>query len=101
MILLGGIGWNKVAARFQRATSQVPITQTPLTILRPERFSRSNRRPKPQDFYPEYEDLGEGKELIADVGYLARLRNPIQASAALSPSAMASIAAVYSEPCAA
>ena len=33
VILLGGIGWNKVAARFQRATSQVPIEQTPVDDL--------------------------------------------------------------------
>ena len=27
VVLLGGIGWNKVTRRFQSATSQVPITQ--------------------------------------------------------------------------
>ena len=35
-------------------------------------------------FYPEYEDLGEGKELIADVGYIARLRNPFKVSRTLT-----------------
>jgi hypothetical protein len=38
----------------------------------------------PQSFNPEYEGLGEGKELIADVGYLARLRNPFQHSRTLT-----------------
>ena len=39
---------------------------------------------KPQDFYPEYEDLGDGKELIADVGYIARLRNPFKINRTLT-----------------
>jgi hypothetical protein len=41
-------------------------------------------RDGPQSFYPEYEDLGDGKELIADVGYLARLRNSFQHSRTLT-----------------
>ena len=49
------------------------------------RFSASsNLAAKPRTFYPEYEDLGEGKELIADVGYLARLRNPFKINRTLT-----------------
>jgi hypothetical protein len=84
VILLGGIGWNKVAARFQRATSQVPIEQTPVDDLRGGDIFKVESSDGPQSFYPEYEDLGEGKELIADVGYLARLRNPFQHSRTLT-----------------
>jgi hypothetical protein len=84
VILLGGIGWNKVAARFQRATSQVPIEQTPVEDLRGGDIFKVESSDGPQSFYPEYEDLGEGKELIADVGYLARLRNPFQHSRTLT-----------------
>ena len=29
-------------------------------------------------YYPESEELGERKELVADVAYVARLRNPFQ-----------------------
>jgi hypothetical protein len=83
VILLGGIGWNKVAARFQRATSQVPIEQTPVDDLQGEIFNIESSD-GPQSFKPEYEDLGDGKELIADVGYLARLRNPFQHSRTLT-----------------
>jgi hypothetical protein len=84
VILLGGIGWNKVAARFQRATSQVPIEQTPVDDLEGGDIFKVQVPDGPQSFYPEYEDLGEGKELIADVGYLARLRNPFQHSRTLT-----------------
>jgi hypothetical protein len=84
VILLGGIGWNKVAARFQRATSQVPIEQTPVDDLEGGDIFKVQAPDGPQSFYPEYEDLGDGKELIADVGYLARLRNPFQHSRTLA-----------------
>jgi hypothetical protein len=83
VILLGGIGWNKVAARFQRATSQVPIEQTAVDDLQGEIFNIESSGGQ-KCFTPEYEDLGEGKELIADVGYLARLRNPFQHSRTLT-----------------
>jgi hypothetical protein len=85
VILLGGIGWNKVAARFQRATSQVPIVQTAVDDMDTgEIFSVTSSDGHIESFYPDYEDLGEGKELIADVGYVARLRNPFQHSRTLT-----------------
>ena len=34
VVLLGGIGWNKVTRRFQSATSQVPITQVTVDDLK-------------------------------------------------------------------
>jgi hypothetical protein len=85
VILLGGIGWNKVAARFQRATSQVPIEQAEVNDYQSgEIFRVRNPDGQTSTFYPDYEDLGEGKELIADIGYLARLRNPFQHSRTLT-----------------
>jgi hypothetical protein len=84
VILLGGIGWNKVTARFQGATSQVPIEQAPVDDLEGGDIFKVPAPDGPQSYYPEYEDLGEGKELIADVGYLVRLRNPFQHSRTLT-----------------
>jgi hypothetical protein len=84
VVLLGGIGWNKVTRRFQRAISQVPITQTGVDDLETGEVFRVDEDGKPQTFYPEYEDLGEGKELIADVGYIARLRNPFKVNRTLT-----------------
>jgi hypothetical protein len=86
VILLGGIGWNEVTRRFQTAISQVPITQTAVDDLKGGDIFRvgSPDDPEPKLFYPEYEDLGEKKELTADVGYLARLRNPFKINRTLT-----------------
>ena len=84
VILLGGIGWNKVTLRLQRATSQVPITQEAVNDLEEGEIFRVEAPEGAQSFYPEYEDLGEGKELIADVGYVARLRNPFKVNHTLT-----------------
>ena len=84
VILLGGIGWNKVTRRFQSAISQVPITQTAVDDLDSGEIFRVDAADGAQSFYPEYEDLGDGKELIADVGYVARLRNPFKVNHTLT-----------------
>jgi hypothetical protein len=86
VILLGGIGWNEVTRRFQTAVSQVPITQTAVDDLTAGDIFRvfSPDDTKPKLFYPEYEDLGHRKELIADVGYFARLRNPFKINRTLT-----------------
>jgi hypothetical protein len=86
VILLGGIGWNEVTRRFQSAISQVPITQTAVDDLKGGDIFQVETpdRAKPNLFYPEFEDLGDGKELISDVGYLARLRNPFKINRTLT-----------------
>jgi hypothetical protein len=84
VILLGGIAWNRITYRFQRAMSQVPIMQTEVDNLRTGEIFRVDDGGKPMEFYPEFEDLGEGNELIADVGYLARLRNPFKVNRTLT-----------------
>jgi transcriptional regulator with XRE-family HTH domain len=84
IILLGGIGWNKVTRRFQSAISQVPITQTEVDDLETGEIFRVDDSSESEPFYPEYEDLGGGKELIADVGYIARLRNPFKINRTLT-----------------
>jgi hypothetical protein len=86
VILLGGIGWNRVTGRFQSAMGQVPVKQIEVDevpggeIFQVDAFDGSD----PRRFYPEFEDLGEGNELIADVGYVARLHNPFQANRTLT-----------------
>ena len=84
VILLGGIGWNEVTRRFQSAISQVPITQAAVPDLKGGDIFRVETSKGVESFYPEYEDLGEGKQLIADVGYIARLRNPFKVSRTLT-----------------
>jgi hypothetical protein len=86
VILLGGIGWNEVTRRFQRAISQVPITQTAVADMKGGDILRveTPNGAAPKLFYPEYENLGGNKQLTADVGYLARLRNPFKLNRTLT-----------------
>ena len=84
VVLLGGIGWNKVTRRFQSATSQVPIMQTEVDDLEGGDIFIIETPDGKKSFYPEYEDLGDGKELIADVGFIARLRNPFKINRTLT-----------------
>jgi transcriptional regulator with XRE-family HTH domain len=84
VILLGGIGWNRVTRRIQSATDPVPIAQEAVDDLKDGDIFRVRTADDQLSFYPEYDDMGEGKELIADVAYLARLRNPFQVSHSLT-----------------
>jgi transcriptional regulator with XRE-family HTH domain len=78
VILLGGIGWNKVTRRFQSVIGQVPITQEAVDDLKDGDIFRVKSSDGVQSFYPEFGDLGDGNELIADIAYVARLRNPFK-----------------------
>jgi transcriptional regulator with XRE-family HTH domain len=86
VILLGGIGWNRMTRRIQSKISQVPITQTEVEDLKDGDIFQVETpdTSEPKLFYPEYENLGDGKELIADVAYLARLNNPFRANRTLT-----------------
>jgi hypothetical protein len=84
VILLGGIGWNKVTRRFQSATRQVPIKQIEVDNLETGEIFEVETPDGPKSFYPDYDDLGEGEELIADVGYLARLHSPFEVNRTLT-----------------
>jgi hypothetical protein len=79
VILLGGIGWNKVARRIGRFLGQVPIEQIDVTDLPGgDVFQVEASGGAKSFYYPESEEIGGRKELVADVAYVARLRNPFQ-----------------------
>jgi hypothetical protein len=86
VILLGGIGWNEVTRRLQGAISQVPVTQIAVDDLKDGDIFcvKSIDSAERGLFYPQYEDFGDGKELTADVGYLARFRNPFKVDRTLT-----------------
>ena len=84
VILLGGIGWNKVTRRFQSVIGQVPIIQVAVDDLKDGEIFRVKTSDGVQSFYPEFGDLGDGKELIADIAYIARLRNPFKIDRSLT-----------------
>jgi hypothetical protein len=84
VIVLGGIGWNEVTLTIQSTISQVPITQAAVDDLKKGEIFRVKTPNGVESFYPEYRELGEVKKLVADVGYLARLRNPFKVSRTLT-----------------
>jgi transcriptional regulator with XRE-family HTH domain len=86
VILLGGIGWNKVTGRFQQAIQEVPIKQIEVEELKTGEIFEVEipHDASPRRLYPQFSNLGDGDELIEDVGYLARLRNPFQTSRTLT-----------------
>jgi hypothetical protein len=86
IILLGGIGWNEVTRSIQAALSQVPVTQTDADGLEGGDTFRVETSEGVKPFYPEYErdKPGRVKKVLADVGYLARLRNPFKLSRTLT-----------------
>jgi hypothetical protein len=85
VILLGGIGWNRVTRHVQSVINQVPITQAAVDDVKDgDIFRVETSDGERQSWYPEYGDLGNGKELIADVAYLARLNNPFRVNRTLT-----------------
>jgi hypothetical protein len=78
VILLGGIGWNKIT-RIGRFFGKVPVKQIDVTDLPGgDIFEVEATAGIKSFYYPQSEGLGEQKELVADVAYIARLRNPLQ-----------------------
>lgn len=86
VILLGGIAWNKVTRRFQRAIkAEVPIEQiTDPAVETGEIFMVDERKYLPVWDDPADRDPGDEPELIEDVAFLARLTNPFQTSRTLT-----------------
>ena len=79
VILLGGIGWNKITRRIGKFLGKVPIKQIDVTDLPGGDIFQVEAADGAKSFYyPESEEVGGRKELVADVAYIARLRNPFQ-----------------------
>ena len=79
VILLGGIGWNQSTRRIGKSLGQVPVKQIDVTDLPGGDIFQIEAADGLKSFYyPESEELGGRKELVADVAYVARLRNPLQ-----------------------
>jgi hypothetical protein len=84
VILLGGVGWNEVTRHIQSVSRRVPIKQIEVPDLEGGEIFRVETTHGMRSFYPEYADLGDGAELIADVAYVARLRNPFRTTRTLT-----------------
>ena len=85
VILLGGIGWNRVTRRIQTEISQVPITQVRVPELETGEIFTVKDADGERSFNPEWDEPQDGdRELTEDVGHIARLRNPFQSSRTLT-----------------
>jgi hypothetical protein len=85
VILLGGIGWNKVTRRIQSAISSMPITQVEVPELGTGEIFTVKDDDGERSFLPDWDDQNaEDRELIEDVAHVARLRNPFQSSRTLT-----------------
>jgi transcriptional regulator with XRE-family HTH domain len=79
LVLIGGIGWNRVTRRIQGAISRIPITQIEVPDLQTGEIFRIEKPGGDEVLLkPEYQTWGDEKELIADVGYIVRRRSPYQ-----------------------
>jgi hypothetical protein len=79
VILLGGIGWNTATRYIERVLDKVPIKQVDVTDLPGGDIFQLEAIDGAKSFYyPESEEVGGRKELLADVAYVARLPNPFQ-----------------------
>jgi hypothetical protein len=79
VVLLGGIGWNEATRHIEGVLDQVPIRQMAAADLAGGDIFRTVNADGAQSFYyPENEELGDRRELVADVAYVARLRNPFR-----------------------
>jgi hypothetical protein len=85
VILLGGIGWNRVTRRFQTAIGQMPITQVAVPELDTGKIFTVKDADGERSFFPEWDGpKGPEQELIEDVALVARLTNPFQSSRTLT-----------------
>jgi hypothetical protein len=85
VILLGGIAWNRVTRRIQSAISSMPITQVEVDELKTGEIFRVKDADGERSFLPEWDDpQDDERELIEDVGHIARLTNPFQSSRTLT-----------------
>ena len=85
VILLGGIGWNSVTRRFQTAISQMPITQIEVAGAGHRGDLHGQGRRRREVVLPGVvRARRRGRELIEDVGHIARLTNPFQSSRTLT-----------------
>jgi hypothetical protein len=79
VILLGGIGWNTATRRIGKYLRKIPVKQIDVTDLPGGDIFQVEVADGAKSFYyPESEEVGVRKELVADVAYIARLLNPFQ-----------------------
>ncbi|MEV6283284.1 helix-turn-helix transcriptional regulator [Kribbella sp. NPDC051770] len=76
VVVMGGIGWNQLTRRLLKALREMPVSQVEVDELKTGDIFRTSGA-EPGEYWPVWEDFGDaGRELVEDVGLLARVRSP-------------------------
>jgi len=84
LILLGGVVWNEMNERLSDM-AKLPITQVAHPRLDSGEIFVANVDGESREFWPQWKDVGGGRRVLTeDVGLLARVPNPLNASRTLT-----------------
>jgi hypothetical protein len=86
VILLGGIGWNSTTGRILAQVKELPIEQVEVDELKTGevfRVKQSDDR-EPEVHFPVTDQIDGRMELVEDLAFLARLKNPFNVSRTLT-----------------
>jgi hypothetical protein len=86
LILIGGIGWNKTTARILARLKRLPMEQIEVEELatgEPFRVDGDGNR-ETKVHFPLMEQVDGVTELVEDLAFIARLRNPFNSSRTLT-----------------
>jgi transcriptional regulator with XRE-family HTH domain len=86
VILLGGIGWNSTTGRILAQVKKLPVEQVEVDQLRGgEVFRVTQFGDRDQEmFFPVMGEINGRTELVEDLAFLARLKNPFNVSRTLT-----------------
>jgi transcriptional regulator with XRE-family HTH domain len=86
LILLGGIGWNSATGRILAHLKRLPIEQVAVEGLATGEVFRVNGGGgrEPQVYFPQMDNVNGTTELVEDLAFIARLRNPFNSSRTLT-----------------
>jgi transcriptional regulator with XRE-family HTH domain len=83
LVLLGGVAWNDLTRHLLRSLIRLPVRQFESPELDSGEIFAVGRDASEQRFEPEWAP-DDPKELVEDVGLLARVRNPYNSSRTLT-----------------
>jgi transcriptional regulator with XRE-family HTH domain len=83
LILLGGVAWNDLTRHLLRSLTRLPVRQIESASLSTGEIFAVGRDKDEQRFEPEWAP-DDPKELVEDVGLLARVPNPYNSSRTLT-----------------
>ncbi|ONI68861.1 hypothetical protein BWI15_29145 [Kribbella sp. ALI-6-A] len=84
VVVLGGVGWNRVMRRMLKTLREMPVSQVEVDDLKTGEIFRTSGADQ-REYRPVWDDEADsGRELLEDVALLARVRNPYNHSQTLT-----------------